>query len=389
MSRNRFTGITVSLNRTSLKRIAVLIIVGIMAVFIFTGMLTSFEPGYGLASTSVNQWANNLTGDNLVYVLGMENPYFTQALPDDSHKPDLSALAFQLATSINPDDPRSLLGRELPGFALFDGRIIVAGEGTDYTNMPIESAPPMDVLMAERKASEQTLEQLDKQGDTTDSEQPEMTTGDRNVVHIIHSHSRESFFPELDNADVAFHPEVNITLVGERLGQELRNRGIGVDVDKTDVESLLHQRDWQYGKSYDASREVVKKAMSQNEDLEFFIDLHRDAQPRDLTTVEINGQKYARTFFVIGENHSKYEHNLKLAKDLHERLEKKYPGLSRGVFVKGGPGTNGRFNQDLSTNSVLLEIGGVDNTLEETYRSAEAFATVFSDLYWESHKVNE
>ncbi len=80
----------------------------------------------------------------------------------------LSNLAFRLTTSINPDDPRSLLGRELPGFALFDGRIVVAGEGTDYTNLPIESAPPMEVLMAEREATQESLarlEQLEKEAE--------------------------------------------------------------------------------------------------------------------------------------------------------------------------------------------------------------------------------
>ena len=387
--RNRnFRGFTVTLNRTSLRKIVVLTIVGVIAIFILTGMLTSFEPGSGLASSNVHQWANNINGEQLVHILAMENPYFSQSLPADSKKLELSSVVFEMATSINLDDPRSLLGRELPGFSLFDGRIVIAGEGTDYTNMPIESAPPMEVLMAERQATERSLELLDKQ-ENENTPPPEMTTGDRKVVHIIHSHSRESFFPELENADVAFHPDVNITLVGERIGQELRKRGIGVEVDKTDVESLLVGRGWQYAQSYDASRELVKEAMSRNEDFDFFFDVHRDAQKRNVTTVNIHGVSYARTFFVIGENHSNYEHNLKLAEELHHRLEKSYPGLSRGVIVKGGAGTNGRFNQDLSTNSLLIEVGGVENTLEETYRSAEALAEVFADYYWESNKVSE
>jgi len=385
--RNRnFRGFTVSLNRTSLRRIAVLVIVGIIAVFIITGMLTSFEQGSGLASASVNQWANHITGENLVHVLAMENPYFAQVLPDESDKLEVSGIIFELATSINPDDPRSLLGRELPGFSLFDGKIVVAGEGTDYTNMPIESAPPMEVLMAEREASERNIE---SNGDKSNVPAPDMTTGDKKVVHIIHSHSRESFYPELQEADAPFHKDVNITLVGERIGRELEKRGVGVDVDKTDVESLLLNRGWQYTQSYDASREIVKEAIANNEHLEFFFDIHRDAQKRDITTVTINGEVYARTFFVIGENHSNFEHNLQLATELHHRLEKQYPGLSRGVVTKGGAGTNGKFNQDLSQRSILIEVGGVENTLEETFRSAEALADVFADFYWETSKVNQ
>ncbi|MBU8905626.1 stage II sporulation protein P [Desertibacillus haloalkaliphilus] len=382
MRRSQFRGFTVSLNRTSVKRIAVLCIVGIIAIFILTGMLTSFGQGTSLASSSVHGWTSHLAEDALVYVLGMQNPYFTQALPSDSERPKLMSVAFEMATSINPDDPRSLLGRELPGFALFDGHIVVAGEGTDYTTMPIESSPPMEVLMAEREAAEREDDDVDKQNIESQTD-PEMTTDGREVVHIIHSHSRESFFPELNNADAAHHPDVNITLVGERLGQALEKRGIGVDVDKTDVEAMLHNRGWQYSQSYDASREIVQDAMNQNDDLEFFFDIHRDSQPRDITTVNINGEDYGRTFFVIGQNHNSYEQNLELAKELHDRLEKDYPGLSRGVVVKGGAGSNGRYNQDLSENSLLIEFGGVDNTLQELYRSAEAMAEVISEYYWE------
>ncbi|MCT8139662.1 stage II sporulation protein P [Anaerobacillus sp. CMMVII] len=390
MSSRKFKSITFSLNRTSIKRLAVLVIVGVIALFIITGMLTAFEPGYGISSSTVHAWSSYVSSDALMYMMGTENPYFTQVLPEESEPPKISALAFELATSLNPDDPRSLLGRELPGFALFDGKIIVAGEGTDYTNMPIESAPPMEVMMAEREASQESLDKLDKAAE--EFPPPQVTTDGRKVVHIIHSHSRESFLPELKDTNVpnqAFHSEVNITLVGERLGRELEKRGIGVEVDKSDIGSMLSQRGWVYGQSYDASREIVKEAISTNGDLEFFFDLHRDGVGREITTVTINGVEYARTFFVIGENNKNFEKNAKLAAELHEMLDKKYPGLSRGVIAKGGSGSNGRYNQDLSPNSILVEFGGVENTLEETYRSAEAFAEVFSEFYWNAQKVNK
>ncbi len=70
-------------------------------------------------------------------------------------------------------------------------------------------------------------------------------------------------------------------------------------------------------------------------------------------------------------------------------MEAKYPGLSRGVLPpKKGPGTNGVFNQDLHENALLIEIGGVDNNMEELYRTADALAEVFSEFYWEAEKVN-
>lgn len=386
MASKNFNSFTLSLNRTSIKRLIFLTIIGIIALFIITGMLTAFEPGYGLSSTTVHAWSSYVSSDALLYMMSTENPYFKQVLPEDSKPPKFSTLAFELATSINPDDPRSLLGRELPGLALFDGKIVIAGEGTNYTNMPIESAPPMEVMMAEREASQQSLEELDKPADEV--QPPAVSTDGRKVVHIIHTHSRESYLPELKDTNVAFHQSVNITLVGEKLGRELEKQGIGVDVDKSDIGALLTERGLDYTQSYDASREIIKEAMSTNKDLEFFFDLHRDSQPRDITTVTINGVKYARTLFIIGENHMNYEQNLQLVTKLHEQLDEKYPGLSRGIIQKGGAGTNGRYNQDLSGNAILIEFGGVENTLEETYRSAEAFSDVFSEYYWNAEKVS-
>ncbi|MBU8909282.1 stage II sporulation protein P, partial [Desertibacillus haloalkaliphilus] len=125
------------------------------------------------------------------------------------------------------------------------------------------------------------------------------------VVHIIHSHSRESFLPELKNAsepDDAWHADVNVTLVGERLGKELEKRGIGTEVDKTDISGMLSELGWSYPQSYEASRDLIKTAMENNQDLEFFFEIHRDALRRDITTVTINGIEYARTYFVIGKN---------------------------------------------------------------------------------------
>ncbi|WP_227934901.1 stage II sporulation protein P [Alkalihalobacillus deserti] len=388
MKRKQMRSFTVSINRTSFKRLIVMTIIGMMALFIFTGMLTSFEPGYGLASNQVHEWATGVKGEDFVHVLGMENKFFTQVLPEDSRPPSLSNLAFEVATSINPDDPRSLLGRELPGFALFDGQIIVAGDGMDYTTLPIESSPPMDVIMAEREATQESLARLEEL--KKEAVQSQGTTDGRKVVHIIHSHNTESFLPELETnkPNEAFHKKINITLVGEKLSQELEKRGIGVEVEERDVQAGLVNKGWQYSQSYDASRNYVKEAIANNDDLKFFFDLHRDTLPKERTTVKINGVEYARTVFVIGGRHSHHEQNLQLAKQLHNLLEEKYPGLSRGVILKDTPGSNGIYNQDLSPNSVLIEMGGLYNTLDETYKTTGAIAEVFSEYYFEAEAVD-
>ena len=51
--------------------------------------------------------------------------------------------------------------------------------------------------------------------------------------------------------------------------------------------------------------------------------------------------------------------------------------------IKSGSGVNGLYNQDLSEKSVVIEVGGVDNTFDEMFRSMEILADVFSTYYFE------
>ncbi|KGA97932.1 stage II sporulation protein P [Alkalihalobacillus alcalophilus ATCC 27647 = CGMCC 1.3604] len=374
------------------QNIVIMLILSMISIFIIIGALTTFQTS--LTSDALKRTTYDISVESLFYFMSMENHYFSEVLPAESQNPSIGKFAFELITNINFDDPRTFLGRELPGFSFYDGTIVVAGEGSDFTNMPTsESAPPMDVILAEREAASENLANMNEE---TSDERNDMSAESRStqnkIVHIIHSHSRESFLPELKNAsepDDAWHAELNVTLVGERLGKELEKRGIGTEVDKTDISGMLSERSWSYPQSYEASRDLIKTAMEDNQDLEFFFEIHRDALRRDITTVTINGIEYARTYFVIGKNNPNYEKNQKLAEDLHYLLEKQYPGLSRGVLVKDGTGINGRYNQDLSENSILIEMGGVDNTLEESYRTTEALAEIISDYYWNSaEKVN-
>jgi len=375
--------------RTSLHSKVVTLVMGVMSIFFFTAILTAFEPDYSLTSDSVNQLSNHVSVETLVYLFGNENRYYQQSLSKGHEPPSLTSLAFELTTNINPEDPRSFLGRELPGFSLFDGRIVTAGEGADYTNMPMESAPPMEVLLAEREAS---MERLDELADLKQSVAETENIEDLPVtVHIVHTHNRESFLPELQNTNEALHDSVNITLAGERLGIELAKRGIHAEVDTSDIGVKLNDRNWQYSQSYDMSREIVEDAIDKNEELQFFFDLHRDSQPKDITTVDINGETYAKTLFVIGENNPNYEENKIFAKKLHDKLQRDYYGLSRGIFAPSvsSSGNNGVYNQDLSANSILVEFGGIENTLEEVYQSVEVFAETFSEFYWEQQQNAE
>ncbi|QDP40662.1 stage II sporulation protein P [Radiobacillus deserti] len=366
-----------------------LIIISICLLFFFIAILTSIKPAYRLYSNTINEWTRQIDGSSFLHFMTMENRTFQSAFPETKEPLSISNLVFQMATSLKPNDPRTLLGRELPGFDAYNGKIIVAGEGTDYTNLPIESAAPLDIVLKDREAK-MPEEEVEQQPDQSNDNPGQPTTGDRKVVFLYTTHNRESFLPHLPegtSADEAYHAEVNISKVSDRLSKSLTNQGIGTQVDHTDFMTVLNNKDWEYWQSYNASKPVVEKALAGNKNIQYIFDIHRDSQGRKETTTSINGKNYARFFFIVGSDNPDNETNLKLATDLHKKLNEKYPGISRGVKTQGGAGFNGVYNQDLSDHSVIIEIGGVENKMNELYRSADALAKVFSEYYWQAEKV--
>ncbi|TKD68824.1 stage II sporulation protein P [Pseudalkalibacillus hwajinpoensis] len=375
---------------SQIRAFSFITIIGLVILFILAGIISSSETKYQLSSSMIHDWITSFSTEAMVYGMGTENHYLTQVLPEESEPPALSLVAFQFITSIKPGDIRSLVGGELPGFALYDAKIHVAGEGTNFTNLPVESAPPLNELLKERDVSSDKLQIQDSKDQVTP---PLHTTNGRKVAFIYHSHSYESYLPLLGlegekNANLANDGKTNITLVGKMLGEELENRGIGTQVDDSNIGALLNKKGWEHGKAYDVSRTIVQSAMGGNDGLDLFIDIHRDSLREKDTTVTINNKEYARTVFVIGEENPNYEKNLALAKDLHEALKKEYPGLSRGVIGKKGQGVDGIYNQDLSPSALLIEIGGVDNNLEQLSRTVKAIADVMSEHYWSTQKVS-
>lgn len=121
---------------------------------------------------------------------------------------------------------------------------------------------------------------------------------------------------------MSYHSKFNVTLVGDRLGNVLKQNGIGNRVSDVDIISILGERDLDFGSSYQLSREIVLNEMKFNPDLEMNFDIHRDSLPRNLSTTTINGNTYAKISFVIGSSHENYEENLKFTNSINDMIEK-------------------------------------------------------------------
>ncbi|MEE3952795.1 stage II sporulation protein P [Peribacillus frigoritolerans] len=214
-----------------------------------------------------------------------------------------------------------------------------------------------------------------------------MTASTKNPsVFIYHTHTTESFTPLLNNKnpDKALDKKKNITMVGAELTSELKKKNINVLHSATDFDKIVRDRDLDYSKIYDMSGKEVQTVLDKNKNLKLIIDIHRDTQLKDATTVRIDGKDVASVSFVVSENSPYFKENRKIANLFHQKLEKKYPGLSRGILLKTSqtknPYKQNFYNHDLFANSLLLQIGGVENTIEEENRSVELLAEIIDEL---------
>lgn len=362
-------------------------------LFVVTGVLSLGNNRIIIASSAIQQAASHVSSLAILGWMGQEIPVLTETVQVQSDRTNsVSGFLFELATSIQPGDLRSLLGRELPGMVTTeDARFVVAGKGATLADFYVEYPPhPKQVIDASQSIP--ITQPAEESANEPVEEKPapiaKPTTGDKKIVYVYNTHNRESWYSETKPVGSSVdHPTRNISLVGKRLAEALNEKGIGSDVSTDDIYQQLLNKKMDYALSYAQSLQVLKAATEKNRELHYFFDLHRDTAPRDRTTATIKGKTYARVMFVIGKRNKNHEKNEEFATELHQLMEKMYPELSRGVMEKGAKTDHGEYNQSISTGSLLMEIGGTENTLQESLNTAEALADVFAAYYLQAEKV--
>lgn len=191
------------------------------------------------------------------------------------------------------------------------------------------------------------------------------------ILYLYNSHQTEGYMKS-NNASYNITPSV--LMASYILRESLNDLGIPTIVETNDIAELLRVNSWKYSYSYAASKILMEDAMKKNKNLNYFIDIHRDSSSYDVTTCEIDGKKYAKVFFIIGKDNENYKKNLALANSLNDLIKKNSPDISRGVSLKGGSGVNGVYNQNLSPNAILIEIGGQYNTINEVNNTINLLA---------------
>ncbi len=205
-------------------------------------------------------------------------------------------------------------------------------------------------------------------------------------VLIMHTHTTETYML----SDTEYYTEdytsrttdnsKNMVKVGEKVAEILNAAGI----------KTLHakeQHDYpKYNGSYTRSAETVKEYLEKYPSIKIVLDLHRDAitsgeSDKKKLVTEIEGKKAAQVMLVMGSqtgsvtNHPNWQENLKLAVKLQQTMEKKYPTLARPISL-----VSSKYNQNLTTGSLLIEFGTDANTLDEAVYSAQLVGNALTEL---------
>lgn len=195
-------------------------------------------------------------------------------------------------------------------------------------------------------------------------------------VLIMHTHTTESFMQTDENYYTedfnsrSTNNNKNMVKIGGIIAKKLNDNGIKTLHDKT-------QHDYpEYTGSYNRAAKTINSYLKKYPSIKIVLDLHRDAISADggkaKLVTEIGGKKAAQVMLVMGsqtgsiKDHPKWKENLSLAVKLQQTMEAKYPTLARPLMLMSK-----KYNQSLSTGSLLIEFGTDVNTLSEACYSAE------------------
>ena len=199
-------------------------------------------------------------------------------------------------------------------------------------------------------------------------------------VLVMHTHATEDYrlseglwFTPGDGAR-STDRSVNMCAVGRVVADTLNAAGINTLHDETlnDYPS--------YTGSYANSRAVVQQYLQQYPSIKVVLDVHRDAietegGSRYAPVCTVDGRQAAQVMIICGCDNGTtvqlpgWRQNLRFAAAWERSMESMYPGFTRPVLF-----SYRFYNQDLTTGSLLIEIGGHGNNLNEALYAGQLAA---------------
>lgn len=207
----------------------------------------------------------------------------------------------------------------------------------------------------------------------------QLAVSDQPQILIMHTHGSEAYarvsgdnYQESDTSRTT-DDRYNVVRVGDEMERVFTELGFRVLHDRALYDYPA------YNGSYDRSKEAVKQYLAQYPSIKIVLDVHRDALIASDGTIykavtTVDGVKTAQVLLVVGTddgglNHPQWRENLTLAVKIQQAMNSLWPTLARPISLR-----TSRFNQELTTGSLLVEIGCHGNTLQEALAGARLFA---------------
>jgi stage II sporulation protein P len=215
-------------------------------------------------------------------------------------------------------------------------------------------------------------------------EDPNPISIEKPLVYIYNTHQLEGYSM---NSIYDYSIKPNVMIASYVLKEKLNDLKIPSIVETANIKEYLAKNRLNYNYSYQASRYFMKTAVKEFSSIKYFFDIHRDSTRLGKTLYKKDGKEYAKILFVVGQGHRNYKKNLENTKKLNQMIIDKYPKFSRGILRKGTVNGNGKYNQDIGEYAFLLELGGVDNTIEQVYNTCELIAPIIKEFIKEAESI--
>ena len=200
----------------------------------------------------------------------------------------------------------------------------------------------------------------------------------------MHTHTTESYEPyQRDYYDDSFTSRTtdmskNMAAVGDVMTEVLEKNGI-----RTYHDTTIHDYP-SYNGSYDRSRVTVEGILEKYPSIKVVLDVHRDAIEREdgeriAPSVTVNGKSSAQVMIICGCDDGTMGmpdcmKNLRTAALFQQYMESSFSGLTRPVLYDYR-----KYNQDMTTGSLLIEVGGHANSLDQALYAGELTAQGISE----------
>lgn len=207
-------------------------------------------------------------------------------------------------------------------------------------------------------------------------------TGDKPLVLLYATHTTESYASssktKINYVSYArsLDERYNMVAVCQEIKKVLEDKyGVQVVLDTT-----IHDHP-DYNSSYSNSLETIKKNLQKYPSIKYVFDIHRDGlaenqKNKEVYATAVNGVNSTRVMMVVGLNHQNSANNAKFSDQVYGTFNEMYPSLTRPSVKR----SKAKYNQFVSDNAVLFEIGSNLSTLEEAKVSASHLGDVLGKV---------